>query len=281
MSTELPYWVAALYGVLAAAAILLGGGLVGPFRARGLEARSGLAALGAGFLLALGALGALPEALEQAEAPLVPLLLALASFGGMLLLHRFGHGDPHTEPPHHGHDHGHGHGHDHGQDDHEHAPGQKPSVAHHAHAHTQELSLYDAHLAVAGLTLHSLLDGVAVSAALASQHELGVLVAVFVLLHKLPEGATAAALTLASGGQAQDVRRNVLVVALASLLGALAVFVVGPYLVHALAITAGVTSGVAIGIAGHLLRHDRTKPLLGLLAGVALFAVSELLLHQH
>ena len=268
MSSELPYWVAALYGVLTALAILLGGGLVGPFRGKGLHAACSLAAIGAGFLFALGLLGALPEALEMSEAPVLPVVLALGSLTAILFLHGFGHrGDSHS--------------HSHEADAEAHAHTGHGQAAPHARGH--ELSLYDAHLAVAGLALHSLLDGVAVSASLQSREELGMLVALFVLLHKLPEGATAAALTLASGGLARDLRRNVLIVAFASLTGALAVFVVGPYLVHALAITAGVTTGVALGIASHLLRNQqkRGQAIWGIACGIALFAVSNVFVHHH
>ncbi|HEX2676519.1 MAG TPA: ZIP family metal transporter, partial [Polyangiales bacterium] len=230
-STAIPYWVASLYGALAALAIVIGGGLIGPARGTGGRSQGTFAAVGAGFLIALGGLGALPEALERSGSAFVTLALAAAALGGMLWLHRFGH---HERGAAAGHDHGHAHDHGHGDD--------------HTHVHA-ELSLHDARMAVAGLALHSLLDGVAVSAALASRRELGVFVAVFVLLHKLPEGAAAAAITYASGGEKAAARRGVLVVAAASLLGAFAIFAVLPVLSHALAITAGVTLGVGIGIA--------------------------------
>ncbi len=249
MTTDIPYWAAALYGGLAAAAILLGGGLVGPARKSGNLAAGLLASVGAGFLIALGLVGALPEAFERFSSPVVPGLLALASLGLMLFVHRAGH-------------------------------------LHGTHAHgghtdaPPELSLYDARMAVGGLALHSLLDGVAVSAALASHRELGFFVAFFVLMHKLPEGATAAALTYASGGESGVARRGVVLVAFASLLGALAIVVVGPVLGYALAVAAGVTAGVGIGIATHLFRHNAGKAALGMLAGALVFALTEWLLHR-
>jgi zinc transporter ZupT len=105
-------------------------------------------------------------------------------------------------------------------------------------------------------------------------------VAFFVLMHKLPEGATAAALTYASGGESGVARRGVVLVAFASLLGALAIFVVGPVLGYALAVAAGVTAGVGIGIATHLFRHNAGKAALGMLAGALVFALTEWLLHR-
>jgi zinc transporter ZupT len=262
MPTDIPYWAALVYGLLAAAMILLGGGLVGQTRSLGEPWRNALAALGAGFLIALGLLGALPEAIEQAHATALPLTLTLAAIGVMLLVHRAGHG-------HGGVSHGHAHA---GHPDHAHAEASEQSAP--------ELSAYDTRLAIAGLTLHALLDGVAVGASLASHRELGLLVALCVLLHKVPEGATAAALTYAGGGETRSARRNVAIIAAASLLGSLAIFAVGPTLTYALAIAAGVTSGVGLGIASHLLRRDAGKALVGMSVGAVIFALSEWLMHR-
>ncbi len=259
-----------MYGVLAALTILLGGGLVGQTRRLAEASRNALAAVGAGFLVALGLLGALPEAVEHADGALVPLLLAAGSLAAMLLVHRFGHGHARGHSGEHGHAHGHAQPADHaGHTPVGHAPDDAP-----------ELSAHDTRLAIAGLTLHSLLDGVAVGAALATHRELGVLVGVCVLLHKVPEGATAAALTYAGGGETRVAKRNVAIVAAASLIGSAAVFTAGPTLSYALAVTAGVTSGVGIGIATHLLRRDASKALAGVVGGALIFALSEWLLHR-
>jgi zinc transporter ZupT len=213
-------------------------------------------------LLALGVLGALPEACERIGS--VPIGVGLTAVSFLAVL--FAHGAGHRESKGHGHSHGHGHG------------GEARSTSHGSHG---GLSMHDARLAVSGLALHALLDGVAVSAALASLRELGLFVAFFVVLHKIPEGATAAALTYASGGEARRARRGVLFVAAASLLGGLTIFAVAPVLGYALGIAAGVTAGVGVGIATHLFRHDRKTALLGLALGAALFAGGEWLLGSH
>ena len=241
----IPYWAAALYALVGAGAILLGGGVVAGDAVARHSARGLWPALGAGFLIALGALGALPEAIERTGSLAVGGGLAAVSFLAVLFAHGAGHR---------------GSGHSHG-----------------THA---DLSLYDARLAVSGLALHALLDGVAVSAALASQRELGLLVAFFVALHKVPEGATAAALTYASGGDARRARRGVALVAAASLAGALTIFAVAPVLGYALAIAAGVTSGVGVGIATHLMRHDLRRALAGLALGALIFALGEWFVHS-
>lgn len=257
MSAEItiPYWAAALYGLLGAAGIVVGGTLIGRGTVRQQSSSGVWPGVGAGFLIALGALGALPDACERIGSNLIGGALALASFLALLFAHGAGHRDAN-----HGHSHG---GHAHGEGSH------------------AGLSLHDARLAVAGLALHALLDGVAVSAALASLQELGLVVAFFVVLHKIPEGATAAALTYASGGEPKRARGGVLLVAAASLLGGLTIFAVAPVLGYALGVAAGVTAGVGVGIATHLLRHDRKRAAIGLALGAALFAVGEHLLETH
>jgi zinc transporter ZupT len=244
----IPYWAAALYAFTGAGAILVGGGVVSRDKVAEHSARGVWPALGAGFLIALGALGALPEACERTGSMLIGVALAAPAFLAILLAHGAGHRDA-------------GH-------------------AGHAHGAQAGLSLHDARLAVSGLALHALLDGVAVSAALASQRELGLMVAFFVALHKVPEGATAAALTYASGGDARRARRGVGLVAAASLAGALAIFAVSPILGYALGVAAGVTSGVGVGIASHLFRHDKYRALIGLTLGALIFALGEWLVHN-
>jgi zinc and cadmium transporter len=254
MSSALPYWTALLYGLLAAGAVIVGGGLVGAGRRETHGSHGILPAMGAGFLIGLGCLSALPEALSRSESKTLALSVALTAFGLVLVAHRAGH-----------------------RRFQEH--GSHGSHESHASHESHGMSLHDARLAVAGLALHSLLDGVAVSASLSEHQELGVLVAIFVVLHKVPEGAAAAALIYASGGDARRARWGVLGIALATALGALTIFAVGPLLALALSVTAGVTTGVGVGIAGHLFKHRARRALLGVAAGAMLFALSELLPH--
>jgi ZIP family zinc transporter len=254
MTSELPYWTACLYGVLGAGAIAIGGGLVGKGRGGAHEPNGILTGMGAGFLISLGALSALPEACARSSSLALALGVALTVFVLVLLAHRAGHRRNHAHDKH------------------------GPNDSHEAGTRAG-LSLHDARLAVAGLALHSLLDGVAVSAALASHRELGIFVAIFVVLHKVPEGAAAAALVYASGGKPRDAQRGVIALALATALGALTIFAVGPALALALSIAAGVTAGVGVGIASHLVKHHALRAALGISLGAVLFIVSEWLLH--
>jgi zinc transporter ZupT len=250
MTNELPYWTACLYGLLGAGAILLGGGLVAKGRLNAGRPHPVLTGMGAGFLIALGALSALPEAYARSGSVLHTLVPALLAFAFVLFVHRLGHRGHGAESATHGH--------------------------HGAHA---GLSTYDARLVVAGLALHALLDGVAVSAALADRRELGIFVAVFIVLHKAPEGAAAAALIYASGGKPRAVQLGVVALAIASAVGALTIIAVGPMLTAALSVAAGVTSGVGVGVAGHLVKHRTRGAYVGLAAGMLLFVLCDALLH--
>ena len=267
MNSELPYWTAGIYGVVGAAAIALGGGLVAKGRALTYEPHSLLTGMGAGFLISLGALSALPEACARGESLWSTIGLSLLVFVGVLIAHRAGHAGSHEHDEH-------GHHADHGHPDR-----SAPEVERDSDSNRSGLSLHDARLAVGGLALHALLDGVAVSAASASQRTLGIFVAIFIALHKVPEGAAAAALVYASGGGSRDARLGVIALAVATALGAFTIFAVGPVLAFALSVAAGVTAGVGVGIASHLVKHRPARALLGIALGVGLFIAGESLLH--
>jgi hypothetical protein len=108
MTNELPYWTACLYGVLGAVAIAIGGGLVGRGRFAAHESLGLITGMGAGFLIALGALSALPEACARSASLGVALAVAMVSFVFVLVAHRAGHlrtHDPHAHAAAHGHGH--------------------------------------------------------------------------------------------------------------------------------------------------------------------------------
>ena len=103
-----------------------------------------------------------------------------------------------------------------------------------------------AYLAIAGLGVHTVFDGVAIAAGFMVTPVLGLLLFFAVLLHKIPEGFTVASITLASGRS-----RFAAIIAGAALgaltiLGALATtLLAGRHVAHALALSAGVTIYVA------------------------------------
>jgi ZIP family zinc transporter/zinc and cadmium transporter len=102
------------------------------------------------------------------------------------------------------------------------------------------------YLAVLGLGVHTLFDGVAIAAGFMIMPSLGVLLFLAVLVHKLPEGFTVASIMLASGhSRARAVAAAGLLGAL-TVLGALATALVAEHHVgYALALSAGVTLYVA------------------------------------
>lgn len=102
------------------------------------------------------------------------------------------------------------------------------------------------YLAVLGLGVHTLFDGVAIAAGFMIDPRLGIVLFLAVLVHKLPEGFTVASLMLASG------HSRARALAAAGLLGALTIFgalatafVAEHHIGYALALSAGVTLYVA------------------------------------
>ena len=136
------------------------------------------------------------------------------------------------------------------------------------------------YLAVLGLGVHTLFDGVAIAAGFMIGPSLGVLLFLAVLVHKLPEGFTVASIMLASGhSRARAVGAAGLLSAL-TILGALATtFVARHHMGYALAVSAGVTIYVA---ASDLIPEVNREggPALGwtVFGGLVLFALVDWLL---
>lgn len=138
-------------------------------------------------------------------------------------------------------------------------------------------------LALVGLSLHSLMDGMALAAAMSTHSGLGALMFMGILLHRVPEGATIASIFLARGFGSRAAVGAAGVLALASLIGAsgLGFFhaPIGPVL--------GLSAGLALYVASSDLlpevqKESGMRSTLALLAGLALFLVSARLApHQH
>ena len=102
------------------------------------------------------------------------------------------------------------------------------------------------YLAVLGLGVHTLFDGVAIAAGFMISSSLGVLLFLAVLLHKLPEGFTVASIMLASGhSRAWALGAAALLGALTLLGAAATALIAGHHVGYALALSAGVTLYVA------------------------------------
>ncbi|MFY9554521.1 MAG: ZIP family metal transporter [Blastocatellia bacterium] len=242
------------YGFAAAAANVLGGVLVSS-RRLGQAALRYLIALGAGFMLAAVFLKIIPESIEQwSGSALEPMIWLLCGY----LLIQF---VEHTVAPHF----------HFGEEIHEEA-----MLKHHA-----------AMAGVSALMVHTFFDGVSIAVASLVSPQLGVLIFIAILLHKLPEGFTVASMMLAAGRSHRSATTSSLMVGLATLAGVALVVLFEntavysrPLSAHVLPLSAGVTLYVAASdlIPEVNTREGGMKTSMMVFAGVALLYLAELVL---
>ena len=240
------------YGLAAAAANLLGGLLVSSRRVGQATLRY-LIALGAGFMLAAVFLKMVPETIGQwPGSPVVPMIWLLAGY----LLIQF---VEHTIAPH-----------------------------FHFGEETHEEAMLGRHVATAGLSalmVHTFFDGVSIAVASLVSAQLGVLIFIAILLHKVPEGFTVASMMLAAGRSHRSATISSLMVGLATLVGVALVVMFEntalysrPLSAHVLPLSAGVTLYVAASdlIPEVNTREGGVKTSMMVFAGVALLYLVEL-----
>src|SRR4028119_1205050 len=218
------------FGALVALANVLGGLLLTRPRTtlRDAHILRYLIALGAGFMLAAIFLEILPEVVrlwgegaEEINHAVVGAMTLLLL--GYLLIHLFEH-----------------------------------TIAPHFHfgeeTHTEAmLQPKAAYTAIAGLSIHTFFDGVSVAAAFLVNFNAGLLVFVAVLLHKVPEGFTAASIVLASGRWSRRAFASTLVIGAATLGGVLCVALLQARLSVAVMYALPLSAGVGLfGGAGEL-----------------------------
>jgi zinc and cadmium transporter len=232
-----PYWLLTIYCTLVVLASLSGGWLLIIMRPTHTRLQVAISFV-AGLMLGIALIHFLPDAMEQLKDIDRVAEWALGGFLGMFFLQRFFHfhhhdspvGDPedccHDEPvevvhtyQEHTHEHEHAEGHDHA---HEHEHQESP----HAHTLAAKSAKQLSWLGTAmGMTLHSLLDGLALAASVlaAKQGEdklAGLGVALVVILHK-PFDAMAVTTLMTAGGSSRNSRHLLNgLFALASPLGA-------------------------------------------------------------
>ncbi|MCI0452677.1 MAG: ZIP family metal transporter [Candidatus Latescibacteria bacterium] len=226
-----------LFSVLAAVATLAGGmaaTLPGRLSHRRL---SHIIAFGAGYILAAALVSLLPESLELvASAPLWVL-------AGYALAHLFEH--TFTTHFHFG------------------------EETHAEHIVTARVST----TALVGLSLHAFFDGVAISSGFLVTPALGVLIALAVVLHKVPEGVTISSLMLASGRTRKSAREAALLLAAATLLGAACMSLLGEGLKGVgLALSCGIALYVAAtDLMPEINQHPEGRYSISAAAGVLLY----------
>jgi ZIP family zinc transporter/zinc and cadmium transporter len=198
-----PLWLALAAGlgnVVGAAAVVRG--------ARGsLRAIETSLAFGAGFMLAVVLVGALPTVFRNGDGT-----AAFFVLGGYLVVHLA----QHVIVPH-----------------------------FHFGEETHQVTSAAAMSAVLGLSLHSFFDGVAIASGFLHTNGLGVMLFLAVLLHKLPEGVAVASVSLAGGHRPGQAIRAAAVLGSATVLGLLLTEAAASLHRHGLALASGVTLYVA------------------------------------
>jgi zinc transporter ZupT len=233
-----------LLGLIAALANMLGGWLISSRKQMHRSALTLLVAMGAGFMLAAAILEVIPASLEHyGSAPMMIL-------AGYLFVHLVEH-----------------------------------TISTHFHfgeeTHLDELVRRPVgYSAIAGLVLHTFFDGALIAAGFWLSMRLGFLLFAAVLLHKIPEGFTAASIMRAAGGSRRAMNLATLAISLSTLAGVCSVTFSRGLVASALPFSAGVTIYVA---ASDLIPEVNKQPgiaiSLGVFLGVSLFFISDRLLH--
>jgi zinc transporter ZupT len=196
-----------VYALLSALANVAGALAIAGRARRGMRLLDALIAIAAGFMISVALTQLIPEALSQgdASAPMVMLL-------GYLAVHFTQH-----------------------------------TLTEHFHfgEETHQVTTAISVSALAGLLMHTFVDGVAIAAGFAVGRELGMLVFIAVVLHKLPEGLAIASLFLAAGQSPRVAVAAAGALGLTTLLGVAATDFIQPLAKHGLPLAAGVTLYVA------------------------------------
>ena len=137
-------------------------------------------------------------------------------------------------------------------------------------------------LALVGLSLHSLMDGVAIAAALSTHSNLGPLVVLGILLHRIPEGGTIASIFLVRGFGNRAALLAAATLALAALLGSAGQSMLNLPIGPVLGLTAGLTLYVASSdLLPEVQKISGLRGTIALLSGVGIFLLSARLLPHH
>lgn len=192
-----------LYAVAAAGANVIGASAVLTRRSWSARSLELLIALSAGFMLSVAMVDIVPEAIAQGGAGAGAVVLL-----GFVLVHLT----------------------------------QHVFVKHfHFGEETHPVSRRVSVSALAGLLLHTFVDGVAIASAFRVGPELGLLVFIAIFLHKLPEGLAISSLFLAAGGTRRAALGAALLLGAATVAGVLLTDSFGPLARHGLALSGGVT----------------------------------------
>jgi zinc transporter ZupT len=226
-----------LFGLLAALANTFGGLVIVQTWRR--EYLKYFLALGSGFMLAAAFLEMIPTSFTLFHGSPVFVL------GGYLIIHLFEHG-------------------------------LSPHFHFGEEVHTKEMLNPRVGIsALIGLTSHSFFDGVAIASGFILSYQLGIIVFIAVMLHKLPEGFTVASIMMASGRGKSSSLLAAGGLGVATLLGILTMDVASGFVNYALPLSAGVTVYVAASdLMPEVNEEPGVKLSLSVFAGVMLFVLA-------
>jgi ZIP family zinc transporter/zinc and cadmium transporter len=131
--------------------------------------------------------------------------------------------------------------------------------------------------ALLGLALHTLFDGVSIGSGFLVTPTLGILVAIAVFLHKVPEGFTVASIMVAAGRTRRDAVLSSAVLGGATVLGVATISIWSSFVNVALPLSAG--AGLYVAASDLIPAVNEAKGIrkpLAVFGGVFLFAVTEL-----
>ncbi len=135
--------------------------------------------------------------------------------------------------------------------------------------------------ALVGLALHTLFDGVSIGSGFLVTPTLGILVAIAVFLHKVPEGFTVASIMVAAGRSRRDAVLGATVLGLATVAGVVGITFWSAAVHVALPLSAG--AGLYVAASDLIPAVNEAKGVrkpLAVFGGVALFAVTEAILES-
>ena len=232
-----------LLGIFAALANVAGGYIL--VRARGIEPYLRyFVALGAAFLMSAAVLEMMPESM-RIDPKLSPILIMAGYCVMHLLEHTINSHFHYGEETHHG----------------------------------EFLNARTGYSVLAGLSVHSLFDGVAIGAGFEISGWLGWLIFLAIFLHKGPAGFTMASIMVASGHSRAAAFNSTVVLAVATVLGVLVIQLTPQWLPYGLPVSAGVALYVA---ASDLIPEVNREPGIGkavvFFLGVAVFLLLRMLL---
>jgi ZIP family zinc transporter/zinc and cadmium transporter len=132
--------------------------------------------------------------------------------------------------------------------------------------------------ALVGMLVHTFFDGVAIGAGFLVSESLGILVFLAVLLHKIPDGFTISSIAITSGRSSRSAMAAATALGVSTLIGVLAVHVVGGSESYALPISTGSTLYVAAtDLMPEVNREKGVKMAFVVFAGMGLFLLLKMI----